>query len=328
MPDAIGVVTADADGQHHPDDIEQVAERLAERPDALVLGARAFDGAVPLRSKVGNIATRRLMQALLGQKITDTQTGLRGIPATLLPRLLRLEATGYEFELEMLLTAHQLSIPIVEQTIRTIYEPGNPSSHFNPLIDSMKIYFVLLRFGSVSMMSALLDNLVFILTVHRLGSVLGAQVLARAFSVAFNYGMVRSSVFYSKQQHSKVLPKYIALTVFSGTCSYLGIQLLSTALRDGRGRGEAAGGDVPVLRQFRGAAGVHFQAQRRGGRAGRASTTGAAPSVCAGARRRLSGAGGREVYGFRRSTSSGRTSGIPRGCGVSRNTRSIMRSSR
>ena len=52
-----------------------------EHPDALVLGARTFDRAVPLRSRIGNILTRRLMQALIGAKLQDTQTGLRGIPA-------------------------------------------------------------------------------------------------------------------------------------------------------------------------------------------------------------------------------------------------------
>jgi glycosyltransferase involved in cell wall biosynthesis len=228
FPDLTGVVTADADGQHHPDDIERVANRLAERPDALILGAREFGGDVPLRSKIGNIATRALVRALLGQKLADTQTGLRGIPAALLPRLLRVESTGYEFELEMLIAAHHLAVPIVEQTIQTIYERGNPTSHFNPLVDSMKIYFVLLRFGSVSLVSALLDNLVFILTVHRLGSVLGAQALGRVFSIVFNYATVRSSVFYSHQQHKSTLPKFLALTIASGTCAYGGIHLLST----------------------------------------------------------------------------------------------------
>ncbi len=227
MPDVAGVVTADADGQHAPEDIARVAEVLAAQPDALVLGARAFGEDVPLRSRFGNILTRSIMHALLGRRLTDTQTGLRGIPAALLPRLLRIEATGYEFELEMLIAAHQLSIPMVEQPIRTIYEPGNKSSHFNPIVDSMKIYFVLLRFGSVSFASALLDNLVFILTVHRLGSVLGAQVLGRAFSVTFNYSMVRRSVFDSRQRHQAVLPKYLALTAVSGACSYAGIEFLS-----------------------------------------------------------------------------------------------------
>lgn len=227
VPGLTGVVTADADGQHHPEDIAQIAETLAANPDALVLGARTFGEDVPLRSRFGNIMTRGIMHALLGRKLTDTQTGLRGIPAALLPRLLRVESTGYEFELEMLIAAHHLSIPVIERPIRTIYEPGNKSSHFNPIVDSMKIYFVLLRFGSVSMMTALLDNIVFILAVHRLGSVLASQVLGRTFAVIFNYWMVRSSVFYTQQRHKTVLPKYLSLVVVSGTLSYAGIQMLS-----------------------------------------------------------------------------------------------------
>lgn len=227
MPDVVGVITADADGQHHSEDIEGVAETLAANPDALVLGARSFGEDVPLRSRFGNVMTRGVMHALLGRKITDTQTGLRGIPVSLLPRLMRVESNRYEYELEMLIAAHQLSIPIVERPIRTIYEPGNKSSHFNPIVDSMKIYFVLLRFGGVSMMTALLDNLVFILAVHRFGSVLAAQLLGRFFAVIFNYSMVRSSVFDSHQRHKAVLPKYLALVVASGACSYLGIQALS-----------------------------------------------------------------------------------------------------
>lgn len=227
IPGLIGVVTADADGQHHPEDIERVAARLADEPDSLILGAREFDGDVPLRSRIGNVATRAMVHALLGQKLADTQTGLRGIPAALLPRLLRLESTGYEFELEMLIAAHHIGMPVAEQTIRTIYEKGNPTSHFNPLIDSMKIYFVLLRFGSVSLMTAVLDNLIFILTVHRFGSVLASQVVSRAFAMAFNYGMVRTSVFYSRQAHRSTLPKFLALTVASGACAYGGIELLS-----------------------------------------------------------------------------------------------------
>ena len=85
-----GVVTADADGQHHPDDIEHVADALAAEPDRVILGARTFSAAVPLRSRVGNIVTRTVMGALVGQHVSDTQTGLRGIPASLLPHLLRL----------------------------------------------------------------------------------------------------------------------------------------------------------------------------------------------------------------------------------------------
>src|ERR1035438_9059225 len=252
FPGLQGVVTADADGQHHPDDIEQVADRLAAEPDRVVLGTRTFSGGVPLRSRVGNVVTRTVMRALVGQNVSDTQTGLRGIPARLLPRLLRLEANGYDFELDMLITVRQQAIRIAEVPIRTIYEPGNRTSHFNPLIDSMKIYFVLLRFSSVSLATAALDTLVFYLayrrlgTQHsalataaldtlvfylayrRLGNVAASQALGRLLAVAFNYSMVRRTVFYSKLRHASVLPGYLLLVCLSGAASYAGIQLLNS----------------------------------------------------------------------------------------------------
>ena len=228
FPNLRGIVTADADGQHHPDDIEQVSTKLAAEPDCLVLGTRTFSADVPLRSRVGNIVTRTVMRALVGQNVSDTQTGLRGIPLRLLPSLLRIEANGYDFELDMLIAVRQQAIPIVEVPIRTIYEPGNRTSHFNPLIDSMKIYFVLLRFSSVSLTTAALDTLVFYLAYRRLGNVAMSQALGRLVAVAFNYSMVRRAVFFSKLGHLSVLPKYLLLVCLSGTASYAGIQLLNT----------------------------------------------------------------------------------------------------
>src|ERR1019366_4612974 len=212
---------------HHPEDIERVAANLFRHPGALVLGSRTFDSAVPLRSRFGNILTRRLMQTLIGTRLGDTQTGLRGIPAALAERLLRVEARGDEFELEMLIAARHSGVPLVEVPIRTIYEPGNKSSHFNPLTDSMKIYFVLLRFSSVSLMAALLDNLIFYLVWKRTGHILGAQVVARLVSVTFNYSMVRARVFSSREAHQVLLPKYLLLVLASGALSYLGILALT-----------------------------------------------------------------------------------------------------
>jgi hypothetical protein len=182
---------------------------------------------VPLRSRFGNLLTRGLMHALVGQKLSDTQTGLRGIPAALFPRLMKLQGNGYEFELEMLLAARQEGAPVIEVPIRTIYEPGNRSSHFHPLADSMKIYFVLLRFASASLLTAALDNLVFYIAYRRTGRILESQILGRALAVAFNYWLVRTSVFYSRQRHAAVLPKYLALVVASGAASYGGIRLLA-----------------------------------------------------------------------------------------------------
>ena len=226
FPGLEGVITADADGQHHPEDIERVAGQLAAEPDRVILGTRTFGGDVPLRSRFGNLATRTVMRALVGQQVSDTQTGLRGIPAALLPHLMRMETNGYDFELDMLIAVRQRALRITEVPIRTIYEPGNRTSHFNPLIDSMKIYFVLLRFSSVSLMTAALDSLVFYLAYRRLGNIAASQAIGRVLAVAFNYTMVRRAVFFSRHRHLSTLPKYLLLVCLSGSASYAGIQLL------------------------------------------------------------------------------------------------------
>ena len=54
---------------------------MIEQPDKFIIGARDFDTEnVPFKSKVGNKLTKVIFNFLIGTKLTDTQTGLRGIP--------------------------------------------------------------------------------------------------------------------------------------------------------------------------------------------------------------------------------------------------------
>jgi glycosyltransferase involved in cell wall biosynthesis len=145
VPDLVGVITADADGQHAPRDVVTIAHAFAQRPDAVVLGVRAFGRDVPLRSRIGNILTTRLVSWLGGLSVADTQTGLRGWPRRACERNLQNPATGFEFNLSTLLAAAASGDAIVERPIQTIYERGNPTSHFRPLQDSIRIYRVLVR---------------------------------------------------------------------------------------------------------------------------------------------------------------------------------------
>ncbi|MBW1636473.1 MAG: glycosyltransferase family 2 protein [Deltaproteobacteria bacterium] len=144
-PTAANVVTADADGQHRPEDICRVSAACENNPDSLILGAREFNGCVPLRSRLGNSLTRWLYNTLFQQNLSDTQTGLRGIPVNVLASLLTLTSGRYSYELEMLLLLNQQQLPIVEIPISTVYENNNSSSHFRPLRDSLQIYLTLFR---------------------------------------------------------------------------------------------------------------------------------------------------------------------------------------
>jgi glycosyltransferase involved in cell wall biosynthesis len=227
-PKLTGVVTVDADGQHDPEDVTRVARRFAESPEALVLGAREFSGHVPLRSRLGNTITQTAMRVVAGQQLGDTQTGLRAIPRALMERMLKVQASGYEFELEMLIAAKHLGFDVIELPIKTIYEAGNPTSHFSPLRDSMRIYFVLLRFGFISMVTACLDNLVFYFFFHASGEIGGSLFGARVLALMFNYAAVRNAVFLSKEQHRLALPRYLLLAAANVTLSYALITFLTS----------------------------------------------------------------------------------------------------
>jgi dolichol-phosphate mannosyltransferase len=143
-----GVVTADADGQHLPEDIAAVSRRLSENGGALYLGTRRFKGVVPAKSLFGNTLTRLVFRVFSGRAVSDTQTGLRGIPRAFLTDLIKVRANGYAFELEMLLLAVRSGMKITEIPIETVYMKGNAGSHFRPLLDSVRIYYVFLRFAA------------------------------------------------------------------------------------------------------------------------------------------------------------------------------------
>ena len=233
LPDCVGVVTADADAQHHPDDIRKVAEALLAQRDHLILGVRRFGRDVPLRSRFGNQATRLTFFLTTGQRLSDTQTGLRGIPREMLSALTRLPSTGYEFELDMLLACNRQACPIQEVPIRTIYEKDNPTSHFNPLLDSLRIYFVLLRSSFLSLATAVVDNLAFVLAFFALSSILYAQIIGRLVAVLFNYPLAHRAVFLSRERRSATLPRYLLLVVVSGGVSYVLIHFIHTHMSVG-----------------------------------------------------------------------------------------------
>lgn len=189
------VVTADCDGQHRLRDILRVADAVSERPTTMVLGARQFVGDVPFRSRFGNGATRIAFRIATGISLRDTQTGLRGFPASLLGWLQTIDGDRFEYELQMLLEAKRHSIPMFELPIETVYLEGNESSHFRPLQDSVRVYVPLLRFAASSLSAFGLDAAIFFVMMALTSNLLTSVVTARLISASTNFWMNRRFVF-------------------------------------------------------------------------------------------------------------------------------------
>lgn len=188
------VVCADADGQHTVGDILRVAER-ARRAGHLVLGARRFTGTVPLRSRLGNTVTRVLFSAATGRHVRDTQTGLRAYPGSMLGWLQRVPGDRFEYEMNVLLEAAQERKPVAETDIATIYLERNRSSHFRPLVDSLRVYRPLLRFSASSLLAFAVDTVGLLALYAMTGALLPSVLGARALSSTVNFLVNRRFVF-------------------------------------------------------------------------------------------------------------------------------------
>lgn len=134
----LGVVTADADGQHSVKDIIKVCNYLENNKDNVILGCRNFNQKnIPLCNKIGNKVINYICKKKLKSNIKDTQTGLRGIPFKYIKEFSNIYGRRYEYEINVLKYIIRNNINFKEVEIKTIY--NNNKSYYRKIRDSIKI---------------------------------------------------------------------------------------------------------------------------------------------------------------------------------------------
>ncbi len=228
LPGLRGVITIDGDGQHLTEDILACGQKMLEHEDSVVLGCRDFSlPGIPPRSVAGNRSTSRLFRLFFGIRLSDTQTGLRAIPAALLPSFCEIGGERFEYETNMLLQMKRMRIPFLEQPITTVYDPEDYSSHYNALKDSLRILKVMLRFmltgpgfrfAVSAVLSWIADNGLYLLGLSLIGTRLApaaasaaVHAAARVCSSLLNFNLNNFYVFRSRENYWKAFGKYYCL---------------------------------------------------------------------------------------------------------------------
>ncbi len=152
------VVTVDADGQHRIEDVIRVTQTSEQNRSCLILGSRKMEGKVPFKSLAGNAITRFVYRLSTGISVYDTQTGLRAFSDMLIMRLIDIDGSRYEYEMNMLTALPREGIEIKEVWISTVYIGKNESSHFNAIKDSFLIYREILKFSASSFVSFIIQQ--------------------------------------------------------------------------------------------------------------------------------------------------------------------------
>jgi putative flippase GtrA len=217
-----GVVCADCDGQHNWQDIIKIANAVPLHPDSIILGRRKFVGKVPLKSLLGNKITSFIYFLVLHDKVLDTQTGLRGFSAHMLPWLINLKGNRYEYEMNQLLEAKSAGFKLYSVQIQTIYENNNEGSHFRPIKDSIRIYLPIIRFALSSISCGIIDFIVLFILNSITHNLLVSVIAARVVSSLCNYILNKNIVFQNNSQsHVSSIIKYYALVVLILGINYM-----------------------------------------------------------------------------------------------------------
>ena len=261
IPDASGVVTVDGDGQHTPEDTVRMAQALLAAPDSVIMGCRDFSQShVPTHNRLGNRISAFIYRLVYGIKLTDTQTGLRAIPAKFLKEFSEsVDGDRYEYETNMLIYIKDHGIAYSEIPIQTVYIDDNSSSHFNVIKDSYRIYKPIILFVLGSCLGTLVDLLVFTLlnlltqgaasgplgsALARFAAFLSSKfglsqyaarlfvptVVARITSSLVDYTFSRKVVFKSNKPAKETLWRYYVICIVRMILSWLILSFFTRVL--------------------------------------------------------------------------------------------------
>jgi len=134
------VVTLDADGQHIAEEIPRLLETWEATGADLVLGTRdhLFASMSPVR-RFANTLSSRVISAVAGKMMSDIQTGFRLYTRRLFEEV-GFPECRFEAESAVVVRALRRGLKIATVPIELARVDGRATSHYRPLVDSLRIF--------------------------------------------------------------------------------------------------------------------------------------------------------------------------------------------
>jgi glycosyltransferase involved in cell wall biosynthesis len=130
------IITIDGDGQHYPKEVKKLLPLIKD--NSIIIGSRKFKEDVPNSSKFGRIFSNFWIWVESGEWLSDTQSGFRAYPLSILN--LNLIHNRYDFEIEVLVKHLWSRGSIKEVEIEVYYPPKEKRvSHFDKIKDNIRL---------------------------------------------------------------------------------------------------------------------------------------------------------------------------------------------
>lgn len=142
------LVFMDADGQHRPEHVQQLLDRLAEGFD-MVVGARKAHQHADGGRRLANLSFNRLASWMTGHRILDLTSGLRAVDADKFKEFLHLLPNGFSYPTTITMAFFRSGYAVAYEPVAVQPRGGAQTSHLRPFVDGPRFLLIIIRIGSL-----------------------------------------------------------------------------------------------------------------------------------------------------------------------------------
>ena len=140
------LVLLDGDGQHNPEDIPKLIEKINQGYD-MVVGARDKNSQASFARFIANNIYNRLSSWIVNQKIEDLTSGFRAINAKKFRGFLSLLPNGFSYPSTITMAFFRSAYKVSYIPITAIARTGK--SHISPLRDGVRFLVIIFKIGTL-----------------------------------------------------------------------------------------------------------------------------------------------------------------------------------
>lgn len=138
----------DADGQHRPQDINDLLSRLDENTD-MVVGARNRTGQASGSRLLANSLYNRLASAIVGHHIADLTSGFRVVRREKFIEFISLLPNGFSYPTTITMAFFRAGYTVSYIPIKVLPRTEGTASHINMLRDGARFLVIIFKIGTL-----------------------------------------------------------------------------------------------------------------------------------------------------------------------------------
>ncbi len=140
------LVFMDADGQHDPEDISRLLEKMEEGYE-MVVGAREFKNHASFPRRIANALYNRMASFMSGFRVEDLTSGFRAVRARHFRKFLYLLPNGFSYPTTSTMAFFRSGFPVAYVPITARKRIGK--SHIRMVKDGLRFFVIILKIGTL-----------------------------------------------------------------------------------------------------------------------------------------------------------------------------------